>query len=396
MSAGVTRGRAPIPITGWSIVCALGGDGRAATDALRAGRSGLGPGPEWLPFPTQCGAAPIDLPAPPADRIAFDCHQVRIALAALEGIAGPLGAAIRRWGRSRVAMVLATSTGGIARTEDVLDVYRQTSRLPPDYDMVRQHNFDAHCRLLKELCGAAGPSYVVSTACSSSAKVFASAARLLDADVADAVLVGGVDSLCKTTLFGFHSLDILAAERCRPFGLDRKGINIGEGGALLLLERSGEALAHLLGVGESSDAHRMTSPHPEGIGARLAMTRALAEAGMTVDQVDYINAHGTGTAQNDAAEATAICDLFADRVPVVSTKAFTGHTLGAAGAIEAVFACLSLAHRFVPASLGADPLSPEIHIQVNHKARDLACRTVLSNSFGFGGSNCSVLLGAAA
>jgi 3-oxoacyl-[acyl-carrier-protein] synthase-1 len=388
--------RAPIPITAWSIVSALGGDVRTTASALREGRSGLTSGPAWFPFPTRCGAVPVDLPAPPAALAGFDCHQARIALATLDGIIGPLEAAIRRWGGSRVAMVLGTSTGGIDRTEQALDHHRATGQLPGDYHMLDQHNFAAFCRLFKQVSGAAGPSYVLSTACSSSAKVFASAARLLDADLADAVLVGGVDSLAKTTLFGFKSLDILADEPCRPFGLDRKGINIGEGGALLLLERSGDAAAHLLGVGESSDAYRMTSPHPEGAGARLAMTRALDEAGLDAAEVDHINAHGTGTQQNDAAEATAIHDLFADRVPVVSTKAFTGHTLGAAGAIEAVFACMSLTHGFIPASLGADPLSPEIRIQINHRARELRCRTVLSNSFGFGGSNCSVLLGAAA
>lgn len=387
--------RAPLPITGWSIITALGVGARETTTALRQGRSGLTPGPEWLPFPTQCGAVSIDLPAPPADLSDFDCHQARIALAAFEGIAGPLGGAIRRWGRPRVAMVLGTSTGGIERTEHALEVHRQTARMPVDYDMLKQHNFAAYCRLFKRVSGVTGPAYVMSTACSSSAKVFASGARLIDAGIADAVLVGGVDSLCKTTLFGFRSLDILAEERCRPFGKDRKGINIGEGGALLLLERSGDAPAVLLGVGESSDAHRMTSPHPEGVGARLAMSRALAEAGITPDQVDHINAHGTGTAQNDAAEATAIHDLFADRAPVVSTKAFTGHTLGAAGAIEAVFACLSLVHGFIPPSLGADPVSPEIRVQVNQRDRELQVSTVLSNSFGFGGSNCSVLLGVA-
>ncbi|HWN83389.1 MAG TPA: beta-ketoacyl-ACP synthase [Candidatus Udaeobacter sp.] len=301
---------------------------------------------------------------------------------------------MRRWGRSRVAMVLGTSTGGIDRTEQALEVHRQTARMPVGYDFLQQHNFAAYCQLFKRVSGVTGPAYVLSTACSSSAKVFASGARLIDAGLADAVLVGGVDTLCKTTLFGFRSLDILAEERCRPFGKDRKGINIGEGGALLLLERSGDASAVLLGVGESSDAHRMTSPHPEGLGARLAMGRALADAGMSAEQVDHINAHGTGTSQNDAAEATAIHDLFADRTPVVSTKAFTGHTLGAAGAIEAVFACLSLVHGFVPPSLGAEPVSPEIRVQVNQRVCDRQLRAVLSNSFGFGGSNCSLLFGA--
>jgi 3-oxoacyl-[acyl-carrier-protein] synthase-1 len=235
---------------------------------------------------------------------------------------------------------------------------------------------------------------VVSTACSSSGKVLASARRLIAAGVADAVVVGGVDTLAETTLHGFHALGVLSAEPCRPFDVDRAGMNIGEGGAMLLVERDGEAVASLLGVGASSDASHMSTPHPRGLGARMAMEGALREAGAQVSEVDYINAHGTGTKLNDVAEARAISELFGGEVPVVSTKGFTGHLLGAAGATEAVFCVVAIAQSWIPANLGAEKIDPDVCVAVNRKRRDNPCRRVLSNSFGFGGSNVSVLMGA--
>ena len=383
----------PLPITGWSSICALGQSRAEIRAALAAGETGLGEPPDWFPYRTRCGSVPFD-PAPlTGDAAPFDCRQARLGLAIAERLSQPIAAALERWGPDRVAMVLGTSTGGIDRTEAALDVARETGALPGDYDMLLQHNFYAFLQLMKRVIGAEGPSYIVSTACSSSAKVFSSAARLIGAGLADAVIVGGVDSLCRTTLFGFHSLKILAEDRCRPFGDQRPGINLGEGGALLLLEREGESSVWLRGVGESSDAHHMTSPHPEGLGARLAMERALAAAGLEPEGVDHVNAHGTGTAQNDASEARAIVGLFGSQVPVVSTKGYTGHTLGAAGAIEAVFACLAVEEQWIPPSLGADPLDPDIPAHINLERRELRVRAVLSNSFGFGGNNASVLIG---
>ena len=172
-------------------------------------------------------------------------------------------------------------------------------------------------------------------------------------------------------------------------------MNIGEGGALLLVEREGDAKALLLGVGESSDAHHMSSPHPEGLGARMAMESALDQAGIASSEIDYINAHGTGTQLNDAAEAQAIAAVFGNEVPVSSTKGFTGHMLGAAGATELVFTILAIENGWLPANLGAEPVDPSIPIRINVRRTDRSCRTAMSTSFGFGGSNVAVIIGAA-
>ena len=294
-----------------------------------------------------------------------------------------------------MGLVIATSTGGIAVTETAYEQFRKSGQVPDGYDYERQHTFFAFVRLLKRMTGAAGPAYVVSTACSSSGKVLGSARRLIHSGMVDAVLAGGVDSLALTTLCGFAGLGVLSATRCRPFSSERKGMNIGEGGALILVERDGDARALLLGVGESSDAHHMSSPHPEGLGARMAMASALDQAGVESSQIDYINAHGTGTVLNDAAEAQAISAVFGDEVPVSSTKGFTGHMLGAAGATELVFTILAIENGWIPANLGADPVDPSIPIRINSQHTDRRCRTAMSTSFGFGGSNVAVIVGAA-
>jgi len=246
----------------------------------------------------------------------------------------------------------------------------------------------------------------VCTACSSSAKAFATAQRLIEAGLIDAAVVGGVDSLCLTTLYGFHSLQLTAPGACRPFDLRRDGLSIGEAAAFALIERgdsNGNGLGDsdgdeilLLGCGESSDAHHMSAPHPEGAGARTAMQRALAMAGIPADGVDYINLHGTGTPSNDSAESLAVSTLFGDATPCSSTKAATGHTLGAAGALEAVICALALRHGLAPAGLNLREPDPQITINYLRHNRRAALRRVLSNSFGFGGVNCALLLGRAA
>ena len=240
---------------------------------------------------------------------------------------------------------------------------------------------------------------VVSTACSSSAKVFAAAARMLAAGLIDAALVGGVDSLCLTTLYGFNSLELLSPEPCRPFAAERRGLSIGEAAAFILLQRPADSLnaedVLLLGTGESSDAHHMSSPHPEGLGARLAMAAALQAAGLQASDIDYINLHGTATPSNDAAEGKAVAALFGDRTPCSSTKGATGHTLGAAGGLEAVISALALRHGFLPGGVNTRQVDPGIPIQYLTANRESAPRRVLSNSFGFGGTNCSLVLGRA-
>lgn len=240
---------------------------------------------------------------------------------------------------------------------------------------------------------------VVSTACSSSAKVFASAARLLAAGVIDAALVGGVDSLCLTTLYGFNSLELLSPAPCRPFAADRQGLSIGEAAAFVLLERPVDSLdaaaVLLLGTGESSDAYHMSSPHPDGLGAQLAMSAALRSAGLQAADIDYINLHGTATPSNDAAEGKAVAALFGNRTPASSVKGATGHTLGAAGALEAVISALALQYAFLPGGVNTPNPDPNIPIHYLTANRTLAPRRVMTNSFGFGGTNCSLVLGRA-
>jgi 3-oxoacyl-[acyl-carrier-protein] synthase-1 len=383
----------PLPITAWSCVNALGRSTREVLAGLDQGRTGLGSSPLPVTMDTVVGAVPGELaPLDPA-HARHDCRLARIGLMAFAEVREPMERAIARWGADRVGIVLGTSTGGLERTEEAFLGWLTTGVLPSDYDYEHQHNFAAFGDLLAEQVGARGPAYVISTACSSSGKVAASAARLMRAGVVDAVLVGGIDSLTRMTLQGFHSLGILSSTACRPFALGRDGINIGEGAAFVLLEREVDAPVHLLGVGESADAYRMSSPEPSGRGARESMERALAHAGLGVDAIDHINAHGTATQLNDSAEALAIEALFGDHVPVSSTKGYTGHLLGAAGGTEMVFAIHAVTSGRLPATLGCDPLDPELRIQVQREAATGRYRRVLSNSFAFGGSNVSVLIG---
>ncbi len=382
-----------MPVTAWSAVNALGRSTTEVLARLDAGESGLGPSPLPLLIETVVGALPGELAPLPAEHAIYDCRLSRLGWLAFEEVRPAVEAAAARWGPDRVAVVLGTSTGGLEQTEQAFAAWLETGAIPASYDYDHQHNFAAFGELLGQAAGLRGPRYVVSTACSSSGKVAASAQRLVAMGVVDAVLIGGIDSLTQMTLNGFNSLGILSSRACRPFGAERDGINIGEGAAFALLEREGDAEVELLGVGESADAYRMSSPEPTGRGAREAMERAVAAAGLTLDDVDHVNAHGTATQLNDAAESLAIAALFADRVPVVSTKGYTGHLLGAAGATELVFALHALRSQRIPATLGAEPVDPEVTVDVVTSARELPLRRVLSNSFAFGGSNVSVLLG---
>ena len=330
------------PITAYSACNGLGQTTAEVLEGLFAGRRGLSPADPSLGVSTWVGAIPGELPALDRKLAGFDSRQARIAQLVTVPMLPAIERAKQRWGAGRVGLILGTSTAGIAESERAWAHHRDTGSLPADFTLERQHSLYATVEIVRTLTGVRGPGYVVSTACSSSGKVFASAKRLLHAGIVDAVLVGGIDSLCKLTVRGFASLEVLSSEPCRPFSSERRGINIGEGGALLLLERPGtEGIGvELLGVGESSDAHHMTAPHPQGLGARMAMERALARAGVPVHEIDQINVHGTGTSMNDETESRAIRDLFGeipDTLSVVATKGYTGHMLGAAGATEAVF-----------------------------------------------------------
>lgn len=389
----------PFPITAVALCNGMGDSTAAVLRNLRAGVSGLGPCPAEFELDAVVGAISSPLPPLPAAlRATHDTRQARIAAIALAELQAPLARARARWGADRIGVVLGTSTGGIGASERAFaHAHRHAGALPPGYDVETSHALDAVLHVARVLGGGlAGPAYIVSTACSSSAKVFASAQRLLACGVCDAVLVGGVDSLCALTIRGFAGLEVLSSAPCRPFSRERAGINIGEGAALLLLERTGDGPARLLAVGDSSDAHHMTSPHPEGLGARLAMERALQLAGLVPADIDHVNAHGTGTRQNDSMESQAIRAVFTTATAVVATKGYTGHMLGAAGATEVAFVIDAIAGRYLPAGVGADPLDDGLGVDVVTVRRERATRAALSNSFAFGGSNCSVLIGAPA
>ncbi len=329
----------------------------------------------------------------------YDCRNHRLAQLGLaqDEFMSAVATARLRYGPRRVGLFLATSTSGILESEIA---YRRrdpaTGLLPENLQYAGSHNFYSLAAFVRELLDLQGPAAVVSTACSSSAKVFGMAQRLIALGIVDAAVVGGVDSLCLTTLYGFHSLQLTSSRPCRPFDAQRDGISIGEAAAFVLLERTESAArgtASLLGVGESSDAYHLSSPHPEGLGARLAMQAALAAAQVPASAVDYVNLHGTGTRSNDSAESKAVAALFAASVPCSSTKGATGHTLGAAGALEVVICAMALDGGALPGGLHCDNLDPACTLNYLRANQSAAARVALSNSFGFGGTNCSVLIG---
>ncbi len=384
----------PLRVTAYSVLSALGATREQNLQALAAGRTGLGPPPFELPFSTAVGAVATELPELPAGLAPWSTRLARMTAQLVAQLDEPLRRARARWRPERIAVLLGTSTAGADSTERAYQTFVAEGAFPDRYDFLRQHTFGAALHVVSALTGATGPAWMVSTACTSSAKPFASAMRLMQAGLIDAAIVGGVDTLCQMTLHGFEALQALDRGACRPFHKDRLGISIGEGGALALIERTGDARVLIEGVGESSDAYHVSAPHPEGRGALAAMQLALQQAGRRPEDVDHVNAHGTGTRLNDSAEAKAIGSVFENQIPVVSTKGYTGHTLGAAGAIEFVFAASAIEEGWIPPSLGAEPIDPEIRLQVPTSVVRGTFRRVLSNSFAFGGNNVSVLVGA--
>lgn len=380
-----------IPITSIALANCVGLSLQAALDAVFAGNTGLRRQRlvDDLAAPYTGVVGVVRLTGAQAEHGLS--RQARLAWAGAEQVAAAARRACRRWGGQRVALILGTSTGGIAASERAYAALRQGAEIPHDYSFEKQHAFNGVADMLARQLGILGPAYVVSTACSSSAKALAAAGRLIATGVIDAALVGGVDSLCLTTLLGFHSLGVVSPEICRPFAAGRDGISIGEGAAFMLLERDGDAAAFLLSVGESGDAHHMAHPHPEGRGAEQAMRQAIGEASIEPRQVGYVNAHGTGTLLNDAIEASAIERVFGRSPLVSSTKAATGHLLGACGVTEAAFAAAAIERASVPGN-GVAPLSEGLGIDVCQQTRPRELDYVVSNSLAFGGSNASVLL----
>jgi len=383
------------PITAWSTVNGLGTTTEQVMSALRSGQASLSPPPSGTPFETVCGVVDDDLAALPETLKQLDSRNNRFVQQALSEIEASLDAARDRWGAERIGICVGSSTAAMDEIESAYATHADTGVIASGSEVFARGSFDGLVRALRGLTGLEGPAAVISNACASSGKAFASAKRWIDAGAVDAVLVGGADSLCQITLRGFRSLGLLSSEPTRPFSRERRGINIGEGAAFALIERSGEG-PRLLGAGESGDAHHMTTPDLEGRGAQSAMEAAISDAGVSATDIDYVNAHGTGTAFNDAMESRAIrATLGATADPiVVSTKGYVGHTLGAAGAIEAVFVLESLRNGWIPASIGAEPLDPEIGLNVTTTTTETDVRLALSNSFAFGGSNVSLIFGA--
>ena len=388
-----------LPISAHTATTALGAGVAPLLAALRDERSGLAP----VRFmgtllPTWTGEVEgVDAVALPEASLAFDCRNNRLAWLGLrqDGFITSVEQAKARWGSHRVAVLLGTSTSGLLQTELAYRERDASGALPAGFDYERTQNTQSLGAFVAQALGLHGPAWVVSTACSSSAKVFGSAARLIEAGLVDAAVVGGVDSLCLSTLYGFNSLELLSAQICRPWDAARDGLSIGEAAAFALVERTSEApQGWLLGVGESNDGHHMSTPHPEGAGAIAAMRAALTDAALKPADIGYINLHGTATPSNDAAEDHAVGSVFGSATPCSSTKGATGHTLGAAGAVEAVIALLALRHGLLPAGLNMTQPDPALTLDYLRSNRHAPLRAVLSNSFGFGGSNASLVFGA--
>ena len=387
----------PLRVTRHTVATAVGHGVAALAAALRQRYSGLRPNDFTdAPLATYIGrvAGVEDAPLPGA-WAEWECRNNRLAWLALQcdDFRGSALRARERYGADRVALVLGTSTSSIGATEEAYRRLLPDGQYPEDLRRPVVHTPHSLGDFVRAALVLEGIVVTVGTACSSSAKVFAQAERLIRAGLADAAIVGGVDSLCGSVLFGFNSLELVSPEPCRPFDVTRRGISIGEAAGFALLERDGDAGPWLLGCGESSDAYHMSSPHPQGLGARLSIEAALECAGLPASAVDYINLHGTASQKNDEVEARLIAGLFPSTTRASSTKGWTGHTLGAAGIVEAVVTFIALDTGLVPGTLNAEILDPACGPQVCIGNETSDVRIALSNSFGFGGSNCSLLFG---
>ena len=386
------------------VICALGRDKQEVTRNLFAGDcSGMRSEAGWVPERSlPVGAVAGELAAIPPELIRQRSRNNQLLLEAALQIRPDIDRAIQTYGRDRIGIVLGTSTSGIDEASESLGHYIRDQQFPADYDY-QQQELGAPANFLADWLQVSGPAYVISTACTSSARALMSAQRLLDLGVCDVVLCGGVDTLCKLTLNGFSALEAVSGQRCNPFSRHRNGINIGEAAVLFLMSKQpgdGQAIA-LLGSGASSDAHHISAPEPSGRGARQAMRKALHRAGLQPQQISYLNLHGTATAHNDAMESHAVAAVFPEGVPCSSTKPMTGHTLGAAGALEAAFCWLSLStgnqeHALPPHVWDgqADPELPALNwVTPATRLTSTGPRYLMSNSFAFGGNNVSLIIG---
>lgn len=388
----------PLHISAYTVTSALGCGRAAHVAALEDERTGLAPqAVDGCSLTTFVGQV-AGLDRPLTDELSsWDCRNNRLAQLALsqDGFRDAVQRCRARLGADRIGVFIGTSTSGVQQAELA---YRRRDRAVdhlPAWFLHRytQNPFSA-ADFVRQALDLHGPTVALATACSSSAKVFASARRAIAAGFCDAAVVGGVDSLCLTTLYGFHSLQVVSSEPCRPADAHRSGLSIGEAAGFALLE-AGAGELRLLGYGESSDAHHMSAPDPEGRGAMAAMRDALTRAGLGPAQIDYVNLHGTATPANDLAEDRAVRCIFGREIPQSSTKGWTGHTLGAAGIVEAALSLLCIEKGLLPRSLNTRTKDPAIEGNVLLDSRRARVARVLSNSFGFGGNNCALIFGGA-
>ncbi len=388
----------PLFITASSLVSPLGIGRDKTFDNLIAEKTGLSnDGFDGLGFDTWLGQVKqVEQVSLEPHLAHYNCRNNRLAKLGLDtdGFREAVLDLRQRYGASRIGVFVGTSTSGVQETELA---YTQrdpaNGQLPAQFDVSATHNIASLLQYVKASLGLTGVGNAISTACSSSAKVFASAHRYIQAGLCDAAIVGGVDTLCLMTLYGFNSLQLVSPNLCQPWDQQRCGINIGEGAGFAILETQAKGVVKLKGYGESSDAYHMSTPHPEGVGAVMAMRTALQRAGLDSNNIDYINLHGTATPSNDRAEAQGLYTLFGDKILCSSTKGYTGHTLGAAGITEAIISMLALEHNTLPRNLNLSSPDPDLPVPVIDSTLSRPIEHVMTNSFGFGGSNCSLILG---
>jgi len=385
-------------VSAYTLTCAAGTGLTVLRKSLRERRSGLRPND----FP-HCSLDTWIGRVPGLDEIRVReleplWNSRNNALAALglaqDGFLEAIRVACERYGATRVGCIIGTSTSSIGRTEEGFQDSGDDGSFRPEYRQEAVHHPHSPGLFVARECGLKGPSLTLSTACASSARVFSSAQRWLQADMADAVVVGGVDSLCLTVLYGFDSLELNSSQPCRPFDVNRNGLSLGEAAGFALIERAWEgsdSAIRFAGYGESSDAFHMSQPHPQGEGARVSMVSALRRAGLQPQEVDYINLHGTATRANDLTEALALSRVFEEGVFAASSKGWTGHALGAAGIVEAVIAMDALTTGLMPGTLNLSDQDPEMAYHICRNNEERSVQAVLSNSFGFGGNNCSLV-----
>jgi 3-oxoacyl-[acyl-carrier-protein] synthase-1 len=385
-----------LQISAFTATSAVGVGKAALADALAQSRSGLRANDFGAsPLPTWIGRVDgLEALRLPEELAAWDCRNNRLAWLGLhaDGFMEAVAAARERHGAARIALILGTSTSSIGETELAYTQLTEERRFTPAQNRPAVHTPHSLAMFVQTVLQLEGPCETISTACSSSAKVFASAERMIRLGLVDAAVVGGVDTLCGSVLFGFNSLELVSPQPCRPFDAARNGISLGEGAGFALLERGPGAL-ELRGYGESSDAHHMSTPHPEGLGAEHALDDALARAGLDTSAIDYINMHGTASMKNDEVEGGLVSRRFPATTHASSTKGFTGHTLGAAGIVEAVISLLAIETGLKPGTANCKELGAGFGPQIKLEPERGEVRYALSNSFGFGGNNCALIFG---